>query len=76
MGEEPKTLDGHSSYVISVALSSDDTRIFSGSVDNSVWVWDSVAWTGKELKTSKGDADYVASIAFSSDAYPFRLWLI
>ena len=51
--------------ILSVAFSSDGTRIVSGSEDKSVRVWD--ASTGAELKVLNGHTDSVLSAAFSSD---------
>ncbi|NJM74339.1 MAG: hypothetical protein HC862_32210 [Scytonema sp. RU_4_4] len=62
---EVNTLEGHSSYVWSVAFSPDGKTIASGSWDNSIKLWD-VA-TGKELKTLKGHSSEVQSVAFSPD---------
>ena len=45
--EQKCTLTGHSEYVSSVAYSPDGKHIVSGSVDNTVRVWDSQ--TGKEV---------------------------
>ena len=64
-GEALKVLEGHTSYVLSVAFSSDDSRIVSGSDDKSVRVWD--ASTGEALKVLEGHTSYVLSVAFSSD---------
>jgi WD40 repeat protein len=64
-GVELKKLKGHTNTVNSVAFSSDGTQIVSGSVDNSVRVWD--ASTGVELKELKGHTSWVYSVAFSSD---------
>ena len=49
-GTELVTLIGHTDQVNSVAFSTDDTHIVSGSHDKSVRVWD--ASTGTELATS------------------------
>ena len=63
-----KFLKGHTDVVRSVALSSDGTRIVSGSMDKSVRVWDaSTGSTGAELGTLNGHTKGVTSIAFSSD---------
>ena len=53
------------SDVYSVAFSTDGTCIVSGSLDNSVQVWD--ASTGKELNVLNGHTDSVYSVAFSTD---------
>jgi WD40 repeat protein len=50
---------------LSVAFSSDGTRIVFGSEDRSVRVWD--ASTGAELKILNGHTGWVRSVAFSSD---------
>ena len=64
-GKTLKVLKGHTGYVCSVAFSSDDSRIVSGSDDKSVRVWD--ASVGKMLKALEGHTDDVISVAFSSD---------
>ncbi|KAG6807986.1 hypothetical protein H0H93_000734, partial [Arthromyces matolae] len=51
--------------VISVAFSSDGSRIVSALEDHSVRVWD--ASTGQELKMLEGHTQAVTSVAFSSD---------
>ena len=53
-----EVLEGHTGYVKSVAFSSDDSRIVSGSKDKSVRVWD--ASTGKMLKVLEGHAEPAA----------------
>ncbi|KAM0247510.1 hypothetical protein ACHAQJ_009816 [Trichoderma viride] len=58
----PKTLEGHSEAVISVAFSADSQRIASGSRDCTVKIWDTA--TGTCLQTLKGHHDSVTSIAF------------
>jgi WD40 repeat protein len=58
-------LEGHTSWVTSVAFSSDGTRIVSGSGDESVRVWD--VSTGKVQSVLEGHTDWVSSVAFSSD---------
>jgi WD40 repeat protein len=54
----------HTDRVLSVAFSSNGTRIVSGSLDDYVRVWD--ASTGVELM-KLGQIDRVNSVAFSSD---------
>ena len=49
-GAELKVLKGHSQSVLSVAFSTDGTRVVSGSKDNSVRVWD--VSTGAQAKVS------------------------
>jgi len=56
---------GHSGSVNSVAFSSDDLKIISGSWDNTVRIWDSSS--GRELTKLEGHSSSVNSVAFSSD---------
>jgi WD40 repeat protein len=60
-----QTLEGHLSWVCSVAFSPDGQQIVSGSGDSTVRVWD--ACTGAALQTLKGHSSYVNSVAFSPD---------
>jgi WD40 repeat protein len=39
-GQEMLTLGGHSSMVLSLALSSDGKRLFSGGFDQTIKAWD------------------------------------
>ena len=64
-GVELKVLNGHTSYVQSVAFSSNGTHIVSGSYDCSVQVWDVLS--GVKLKVLNGHTGGVHSVAFSSD---------
>jgi WD domain, G-beta repeat len=59
------TLEGHTSIVMSVAFSSDNTRIVSASYDKTIRIW-SVS-DGKCLHTLKGHTSTVMSVAISSD---------
>lgn len=54
---ELQTLEGHSSWVSSVAFSPDGQRIVSGSDDNTIKLWD--AQTGSELQSLQSHSDYV-----------------
>jgi hypothetical protein len=58
-------LYGHTSYVTSVACSTDGLRIVSGSYDETVRMWD--AASGTIQHTLEGHASLVTSVAFSSD---------
>jgi WD40 repeat protein len=58
-------LEGHTDHVNSVAFSSDDSRIVSGSTDQTVRVWDAIS--GGVLQTFEGHKGWVRSVAFSSD---------
>ncbi|MDX4038461.1 caspase family protein [Aliarcobacter skirrowii] len=61
-----KTLHGHSYIVNSVAISSDNRYIVSGSDDTTVRLWDFKS--GKLLKTLNGNSNIVNSVAISSDS--------
>jgi WD40 repeat protein len=63
-----RTLEGHTSYVTSVAFSPDGKLLASGSdwPDNTIKLWE-VA-TGQEVRTLKGHSCWkVLSVAFSPD---------
>src|ERR1700722_6784646 len=61
-----QTLEGHSSFVRSVAFWHDSTRLASASLDNTVKIWD--ASSGVCLQTLAGHSDHVHSAAFSHDS--------
>src|SRR5947207_1864656 len=63
--EMKATLKGHTDRVRSVAFSGDGKLLASGSVDQTVKLWD-VA-TGKEKATLEGHLQAVRSVAFSKD---------
>ncbi|KAH7398126.1 putative wd40 repeat pf20 [Cadophora sp. MPI-SDFR-AT-0126] len=60
-----QTLEGHSSWVKSVAFSPNGMQIVSGSDDRTVRLWD--AATGALLQTLEGHSDLVSSVAFSPE---------
>ncbi len=63
--DELATLKGHTGTVSSVAFSSDGKTLATGSVDNTVKLWDVAS--RQELATLKGHTRVVQSVAFSSD---------
>ncbi|WPJ64533.1 hypothetical protein SMAC4_13811 [Sordaria macrospora] len=76
-----QTLEGHSSYVRSVAFSPDGQRLASGSDDYTIKIWDPAS--GSCLQTLEGHSSYVGSVAFSpdgqwlasgSDDYTIKIW--
>ncbi|GMH88768.1 hypothetical protein TrVE_jg422 [Triparma verrucosa] len=61
-------LEGHTSFIMSLTSSSDGTRLFSGSQDNTVKIWDTSSqhadqWT--LFKTLVGHTDDVNSLSLS-----------
>jgi WD40 repeat protein len=61
-----RTLEGHSDSVNSVAVTSDGTKIVSGSEDKTIKVWDLTA-SGRLLNTLEGHHDSVSSVAVTPD---------
>ncbi|KAF7513608.1 hypothetical protein GJ744_008902 [Endocarpon pusillum] len=60
------TLEGHNSYVLSVAFSHDSARLASASHDNIVKIWDPSS--SACLLTLRGHINSVKSVAFSHDS--------
>ncbi|MDQ1639671.1 MAG: hypothetical protein QOF62_3010 [Pyrinomonadaceae bacterium] len=56
---------GHSGQVLSIAFTSDNKLMASGSVDKTIVLWNPA--TGNQLRTLKGHAGTVNSVAFSPD---------
>jgi WD40 repeat protein len=63
-----ETLKGHAEDVMSVAFSPDGKILASGSMDDSINLWDVAS--GKNTATLKGHANDVYSVAFSPDGKP------
>ncbi|OAK94516.1 putative WD-repeat protein [Phaeosphaeriaceae sp. SRC1lsM3a] len=61
-----QTLEGHSSYVTSVAFSHDSAQLVSASLDSTVKIWDTVS--GACLQTLKDHSGNVHSVTFSHDS--------
>ena len=61
MAELGRTLEGHTDWVSSVCVSADGSRLFSGSWDNTIKVWDvatpganfDLVWVVKKKKKKK-----------------------
>src|SRR6185369_2277498 len=60
-----RTLEGHTDWVRSLALSGDWRTLFSGSDDNTIKVRD--ASSGRLLRTLEGHTGWVRSLALSGD---------
>jgi WD40 repeat protein len=60
----PIVLKRHAGYVWSIAISSDGTRLVSGSHNGEIFVWDVESW---QVVTALDSASTVYSVAFSPD---------
>ncbi len=56
---------GHRNVVVSIALSSDGTRVLSGSNDGTVRLWELA--TGKQIRRMEGHRGQAWAVAFSPD---------
>lgn len=65
VGKPLKALHGHNHFVSSLALSSDNTKLVSGSWDKTIRLWDLP--TNKCQKIFTGHTKDILSVAFSSD---------
>lgn len=63
--DRPSPLGGHLAGITSVALSPDGRRALSGSLDETVRLWD--VNTGRELRRFEGHSSMVMTVAFSPD---------
>jgi WD40 repeat protein len=83
VGQKPELVvqTGHSSSVLSVAISPDGKTLASGSEDNTIKLWDLAS--GKQLYSLNGHSNRVKSVVFSPDGvtlatvsgdYTFKLW--
>ncbi|CCA77002.1 hypothetical protein PIIN_10987 [Serendipita indica DSM 11827] len=67
----PDSLRGHSSWVNAVAFSPDGSRIVSGSLDQTIRLWD--AKTGEPIgEPVRGHSHSVNAVAFSQTAHELR----
>jgi WD40 repeat protein len=64
-GQLLNTLTGHSSTVLSVAWSHDDSRIVSGSYDDMIKIWDGIS--GETIKTMTGHSSAVRIVSWNHD---------
>jgi DNA-binding beta-propeller fold protein YncE len=58
-------LGGHGDYVLTVAFSPDGRRVATGSMDNTVILWNTE--TGQLIRTLTGHTKYIDIVAFSPD---------
>ncbi|MEG4020621.1 hypothetical protein QUA01_20685, partial [Microcoleus sp. S36a_B3] len=63
-GKELFTLNGHTSLVNAVAVTPDGKRGISGSLDNTIKVWD--LWSGSVIASFTGESS-IASCAIAPD---------
>ena len=69
MAELGRTMEGHANSVVFVCMSADESRLFSGSEDNTIKVWDVAA--GACVQTMRGHTDCVYSLCVSADERPW-----
>ena len=64
-GQEVALLTGYTDWVRSVSFSPDGNTLASGSLDNTVRLWE--VNTGMHIRTLTGHTDWVRSVSFSPD---------
>ena len=84
MGELGRTLEGHTDRVVSVCVSADGSRLFSGSVDSTIKVWEvatgAVPFEGKQpiaisrLVTDKSKRPPLATVAPRGSVFSAAQW--
>lgn len=64
-GEIVRTIEGHSHWVLSVAISADGNTLVSGSADKTIKVWN--LKTGQLIRTLSGHSSWVTTVAITPD---------
>lgn len=64
-GEIVRTLEGHSHWVLSVAISPDGNTLVSGSADKTIKVWN--LKTGQLIRTLSGHSSWVTTVVITPD---------
>lgn len=67
-GEQVGTFEGHSDWVLGLALHPDGTQLASASADSTVRVWDIVTTETVATLQIAGHAENISSVAISPDA--------
>jgi len=76
-----RTLEGHTDFVNTVAVTRDGSRAISASDDNTLKVWD--LETGEHIRTLEGHTDWVSAVAVTRDGsraisasgdYTLKVW--
>ena len=70
MGDKlPRGFEAHTDYVRSLALSADESKVFTASDDGTIKIWSSS--TGRHLRTLEGHNDWVMHVLVSPDDMVF-----
>jgi WD40 repeat protein len=64
-GEIIHSIEGHSHWVLSVAISSDGNTLVSGSADKTIKVWN--LKTGQVIRTLNGHSSWITAVAIPAD---------